>query len=112
MLFSSHVLEEVAARLRPRPDPAPRPARPRAGRCRRLEEGRLVHVRFAGAVVDPPAAAGPAACAAAHGDALTLEYTGPLRRLLGWLAGQPLAELRMEPLGLGAVYYRFHGDAA
>jgi hypothetical protein len=30
---------------------------------------------------------------------------------MSWLAGQPLAELRVEPLGLGAVYHRYHGSA-
>ena len=33
-------------------------------------------------------------------DLLVLEYTGALPELLAWLAGQPVQELRMEPLGL------------
>ena len=39
-----------------------------------------------------------------------LEYTGALPELLTWLAGGPLTELRMEPLGLNAIYYRYHGN--
>jgi ABC-2 type transport system ATP-binding protein len=74
-----------------------------------LEEGRVVHIRFAGAAVDPPALPGLHE-RRRHGDSLTLEYTGPVQQLLVWLAGMPIVELRMEPLGLGAVYYRYHGD--
>ena len=32
--------------------------------------------------------------------------------LLAWLARQPVADVRIEPLGLNALYYRFHGDEA
>ena len=39
-------------------------------------------------------------CADAHDHDLTLEYQGPLPPLLDWLAGQPLVDLRIEPLGL------------
>jgi ABC-2 type transport system ATP-binding protein len=42
-------------------------------------------------------------------DRLTLEFSGQLPVLLDWLARQPLAELRIEPLGLGAIYHRYHG---
>lgn len=42
-------------------------------------------------------------------DHLTLEYSGQLPVLLEWLARQPLADLRIEPLGLGAIYHRYHG---
>jgi hypothetical protein len=28
---------------------------------------------------------------------------------LGWLATLPLEEVQIEPIGLGAVYDRFHG---
>ena len=42
-------------------------------------------------------------------DRLTLEFTGELPELLSWLARQPLVELRVEPLGLTPVYYRYHG---
>ena len=47
-----------------------------------------------------------------HGDRLLLEYAGPLPTLLDWLARQPLTDLRLEPLGLGAVYHRYHGPDA
>jgi ABC-2 type transport system ATP-binding protein len=44
-----------------------------------------------------------------HDDLLTLQYTGDLPELLTWLARQPLIDLRMEPLGLAAIYHRYHG---
>jgi ABC-2 type transport system ATP-binding protein len=45
-------------------------------------------------------------------DEVTLEYTGPLPPLLDWLARQPLEDLRVEPLGLGPIYHRYHGAEA
>ena len=108
VLFSSHVMEEVQR-------VSDRVLILRRGRLvheqvlSELQEGRLIHVRFAGAVVDPPALPGLHE-RRRHGDTLTLEYTGPVNQLLGWLAEMPLVELRMEPLGLSAVYYRYHGN--
>src|SRR5437660_1099634 len=45
-------------------------------------------------------------------DRLTLEYRGPLPPLLEWLVRLPLADLRLEPLGLASIYHRFHGADA
>lgn len=39
-----------------------------------------------------------------------LETPGELAPLLGWLATLPLADVRIEPVGLRAVYDRFHGQ--
>lgn len=39
---------------------------------------------------------------------LTIETPGELSGLLGWLATLPLAEVRIEPLGLGALYEQYH----
>jgi ABC-2 type transport system ATP-binding protein len=111
ILFSSHVLAEVEAVC---------------DRVAILQRGRLVHVqdmahlqagRLVRARFDSPAPPLPdrfsASCKVRErqDDRLTLEYTGPLPELLSWLSSQPLAELRMEPLGLNAVYYRYHGNA-
>ena len=40
-----------------------------------------------------------------------LEATDSLGPLLGWLATLPLEEVRIEPVGLAAVYDRFHRPA-
>ena len=41
-----------------------------------------------------------------------LEYTGPLPPLLEWLAQRPVEDVRIEPLGLAAIYRRYHGAEA
>ena len=38
-----------------------------------------------------------------------LTHRGPLAPLLEWLGDQPVADLRVEPLGLAGVYARYHG---
>lgn len=43
---------------------------------------------------------------------VTLEATESLTELLGWLASLQLSELRIEPVGLAAVYDKYHRDAA
>ena len=43
---------------------------------------------------------------------IVLESTDSLTRVLDWLSGLPLSELKIEPVGLSAVYDRYHrGDA-
>jgi ABC-2 type transport system ATP-binding protein len=39
---------------------------------------------------------------------LLIETPGELAGMLGWLATLPLAEVRIEPLGLGALYEQYH----
>ncbi len=39
---------------------------------------------------------------------VTMETPGELKPLLGWLATLPIREVRIEPVGLRAVYDRFH----
>jgi ABC-2 type transport system ATP-binding protein len=108
VLFSSHVLSEVEA-------VCDRVAILQRGRLvhlqdlSKLREGRLFHVRFTG----PPEPLPPLdglLVHTQHGDEITLEYTGPLAELLGWLGRQPLADLRMESLGLKGIYHRYHGS--
>ena len=111
VLFSSHVLSEVE-------QVCDRVAILRAGRLVHLQhmsdlrEGRLVRARL-----DRPWEADgrlPDGLSVREHekDRLTLEHRGPLPPLLEWLARQPLADLRLEPLGLASVYHRFHGADA
>ncbi|HEY7312173.1 MAG TPA: ABC transporter ATP-binding protein [Gemmataceae bacterium] len=110
VLFSSHVLGEVE-------EVCDRVAILRRGRLAHLQvmselrEGRLIQARFTGDVEALPPLAG-LKIAARQKDRLTLEHTGPLPELLTWLARQPLADLRMEPLGLKGIYQRYHGGEA
>ncbi len=111
ILFSSHVLAEVEAVCN-------RVAILRLGKLVHLErladikQGRLVVARFDGPHEPVPTLPGLSVLVPEVGErgaTLRLEYTGPLPELLGWLSRQPLRELRMEPLGLRAVYARYHG---
>ena len=43
---------------------------------------------------------------------VVLESTDSLTRVLDWLSGLPLSELRIEPVGLSAVYGRYHREDA
>jgi ABC-2 type transport system ATP-binding protein len=43
---------------------------------------------------------------------LTVETPGELSPILGWLACLPIDEVTIEPIGLRAVYDRFHGPAS
>ncbi len=114
VVFSSHVLSEVE-------QVCDRVAVLRQGRLVHLQrmdelrQGRRVSARYAVGSAPPDAAALPPLPGLQlidrKDDRLTLEHTGPLPELLGWLARQPLAELRVEPLGLASVYARYHGDA-
>jgi ABC-2 type transport system ATP-binding protein len=110
VLFSSHVLSEVE-------DVCDRVAILQRGRLAHLQimaelrEGRLIHARIQNALNSLPTLAG-LRVRSQHQDWLTLEYTGPLPDLLAWLSRQPVTEVRIEPLGLKAIYWRYHGNAA
>ena len=41
---------------------------------------------------------------------VVLESTDSLTRVLDWLSGLPLSELRIEPVGLSVVYDRYHRE--
>jgi ABC-2 type transport system ATP-binding protein len=47
-----------------------------------------------------------------QGRQLALEYSGSLPPLLEWLAQRQVVDLRVEEVGLGAVYRRYHGKDA
>ena len=111
VLFSSHVLHEVEA-------VCDRVGILRQGKLvhlqtmSQLREGRAVHARVPGTVPFKgpdgerlsPEALGP-------DGRLNLTWRGPLPPLLNWLAEQALDDLRVEPLGLGPIYRRYHGSS-
>jgi ABC-2 type transport system ATP-binding protein len=112
VMFSSHVMSEVEEAC---------------DRVVILRRGQLVHTqtmselkqqhriraRLRGAWSPPPTGVDEAV-QIQHGDdgELTVETPGSLAPLLSWLATLPLDDLRIEPLGLRAVYDRFHGNGA
>lgn len=106
VIFSSHVLDEVEISC---------------DRVGIMRAGKLAHLQAIGdlrrqhrirARLTAPLPAVPANLAgltvsASNGD-VTIETPGELSPLLGWLATLPLAEVRIEPVGLRAVYDRVH----
>ena len=108
VLFSSHVLTEVEQVC---------------DRVAILQQGRLAHVqtmaelrevrrvraRLGGVVEAMPELPGLRRVER-HGAEVTLEYAGPLRDLLAWLARQDVLDLKIEPLGLAGIYHRYHGS--
>jgi len=108
VLFSSHVLSEVE-------DTCDRVAIVRAGRVvheQSLEHLRRCHrirARLEGSLGPVPAALAESVTVVEHQDGtVVLEAGASLAPLLGWLATLPLDEVRIEPVGLAAVYDRFH----
>ena len=109
VLFSSHVLAEVE-------QVCDRVCILQHGKLAHLQDmhdlrqGRLVKLRFS-APCDLPSLEG---LKPRHSDDVeaSFEYTGELSVLLRWLATAPLADVRMEPLGLAPIYFRYHGATA
>ncbi len=110
VVFSSHVLQEVE-------QVCDRVGILRRGRLvhlqpmRELREGRLVRARF-GATPEPLPDLPGLSVLEQQDHQMMLEYTGPLPPLMVWLARQPLQDLRLEPLGLGGIYHRYHKGEA
>jgi len=108
VLFSSHVLGEVEA-------VCDRVGILRRGRLVHLQamselrQGREIKARLAGPMPDLATLPG-LLLRERKDDVLSLEYAGPQPELLLWLAGQPLVDVRLQPLGLTSIYQRFHGS--
>jgi ABC-2 type transport system ATP-binding protein len=106
VIFSSHVLSEVE-------QVCDRVAILQGGRLVHLQamaplrDGRRVVVRLRDGVADLPHLEG-LTLRERLGNRLVMEYTGELSRLLSWLADQPLADVRLEPLGLQGIYHDYH----
>jgi len=116
VIFSSHVLSEVE-------ETCDRVVIMRAGSpvheqsVAALRRGHRITARLAGPFAGIPShlasrvtlLRGPAADA--EGQRVVLEAAESLAPLLGWLATLPLAEVEVQPIGLAAVYDRFHRGA-
>jgi ABC-2 type transport system ATP-binding protein len=114
VVFSSHVLSEVELAC---------------DRVCILRGGRLVHTQVMSELRRqhriraqltgplpplPPQLADDVTIERGNAGQVTILTPGELSPLLGWLAGAPLAEVHIEPIGLQAVYDRYHagGEAA
>jgi len=110
VLFSSHVLQEVEA-VCDRVGILRRGKLVHLHRIADLKDGREVRARLLG----PRPTTGPSGAplgpdAVTPDGHLALTYYGELPPLLDWLARQSLDDLRIEPLGLGPIYRKYHGD--
>lgn len=108
VIFSSHVLDEVE-------QVCDRVGILRAGRLAHvqviadLRRQHVIRARLTGPLpAIPQELSASIAISAAEGD-VTIRTPGELAPLLGWLATLPLTEVRIEPIGLRAVYDRYHG---
>jgi ABC-2 type transport system ATP-binding protein len=105
VLFSSHVLQEVE-RVCNRVGILARGRLVHLQEMAELQAGRVAYVRLSGPATSPPP---PAVTVQRQqeGEWVLLSQGTP-QPLLGWLAQQPVVDLRMEPQGLAAVYQRYH----
>jgi len=108
VIFSSHVLSEVE-------ETCARVVIMRAGRpvheqsIADLRLGHRIGARLAGPFTGIPQPLQGRVSLVTGGDGrVVLETAEPLAPFLGWLATLPLEEVRVEPVGLQAVYDRFH----
>lgn len=108
VIFSSHILDEVE-------QVCDRVGILRAGRLAHLQtmtELRRQHVirgRLTAALPPVPTDLRPTPTVSTSNGHVSIQTPGELRPLLGWLATLPLDEVRIEPVGLKAVYERYHG---
>jgi len=107
VLFSSHVLSEVE-QVCDRVGILQRGRLVHVQKMAELSEARSVHARFTRTPEALPDLSGVQRREQSNGR-LSLEYAGPLAPLLDWLSRQPVEDLRVEPLGLGPIYHRYHG---
>jgi ABC-2 type transport system ATP-binding protein len=110
VLFSSHVLSEVE-QVCDRVGILQRGRLVHLQEMAELRDARLIDVHFGQAPAVMPALPGLSE-RQQHADRVTWEYAGPLPPLLDWLARQEVKDLRMQPLGLAAIYHRYHGAPA
>ncbi len=110
VLFSSHVLTEVE-QVCDRVGILQRGQLVHVQRLSDLRESRFFRVRFAARVPDNPNLPDVVIRERAE-DRLSFDYAGPLPDILEWLTRQPVADLRIEPQGLGPIYHRYHGADA
>ena len=111
VMFSSHVLSEVEEVC---------------DRVVILRAGQVVHTQLMShlrkqhrivATLDGPTPAVPGelsdqlAVVSRSGSEIVFQTPGQLAPLLKWLATLPLADVRIEPVGLRTIYDRYHSDA-
>lgn len=112
VVFSSHVLSEVEAAC-------DRVAFLRSGQLvhvqamHELRRQHRIHARVTGPLTPIPAAlVGQVEVHSGRAGEVMIEAPSELSAVLGWLATLPLSEVRIEPVGLQAIYERLHSSNA
>jgi len=110
VVFSSHVLSEVE-------EVCDRVVILRAGKLvhtqpmDQLREQHRILAKLTGPLPPiPESLSGQLAVVSRENGQAVLETPGELAPLLSWLATLPLADMRIEPVGLRTIYRRFHGE--
>lgn len=110
VMFSSHVLSEVE-------DLCDRVVVLRAGRVvhtqvmAELRRRHLIRAKLRGEMPRPPQDIdGQLTIRKDHPGEVTIETPGELGPLLGWLASLPIEQVRIEPVGLRAIYAQYHSE--
>jgi ABC-2 type transport system ATP-binding protein len=108
VIFSSHVLAEIE-------QTCDRVVILRAGsivhdeQISNVRRGHRIHAKLTAALPSiPPQFVGRVTIVSESPDRVQIDAPGELAPLLGWLATLPLGEMRVEPIGLEAVYERYH----
>jgi ABC-2 type transport system ATP-binding protein len=107
VIFSSHVLDEVE-------DACDRVGIMRAGKLAHLQtladlrRRHRIRARLTAPLDAPPTELAPGLVVSTANGNVTIETSGELSPLLGWLATLPMTEVRIERVGLRAVYDRVH----
>jgi ABC-2 type transport system ATP-binding protein len=108
VIFSSHVLAEIE-------QTCDRVVILRAGRIvhdeqvSNVKRGHLIRAKLTGPLPTFPASlVGRVTIVNESANQIQIDAPGELAPLLGWLATLPLGEMRVEPVGLEAVYERYH----
>ncbi len=108
VIFSSHVLAEIE-------QSCDRVVILRAGRIVHDEQianvsrGHRIRAKLSAALPPlPPDLVGRVTIVRESPNQIRIDAPGELAPLLGWLATLPLGEIRVEPIGLEAVYERYH----
>jgi ABC-2 type transport system ATP-binding protein len=108
VIFSSHVLPEIE-------QAADRVVILRSGRVvhdqlmSQIRRGHRIRARLTATMpAVPPHLAGQLSVSPEAESRLRIDAPGDLAPLFGWLATLPLADVRIEPIGLQAVYEKYH----
>lgn len=111
VIFSSHVLEEVEA-VCDRVVILKRGLVVCEQNLHALLRQHRIRARLTGPLAAPPPSLASQLEIETHTDSVTITTPGELSPLLAWLARLPLAEVRIEPVGLRALYHRYHATEA